>query len=319
MAVYTDVTAEELNVLLERYDIGVLRAFKGIAEGVENTNFYLSTDRGQFILTLYEKRVRTDELPFFIGLMSHLSENGVICPIPVADKSGSILHDIAGKPAALITFLPGYSLRKPAAAHCFSLGCALATLHIAGQSFPLSRVNGLSLSGWTELQKSIGSQADAVIPGLGAYLANEIEVLSGLWPEKLPAGVIHADLFPDNVFFLNDAVSGIIDFYFACNDLLSYDLAICMNAWCFETDHAFNVTKARAFFRGYSSVRPLRPEEIAAMPVLARGAALRFLLTRTHDWFNTPETALVRRKDPVEYWRKLRFHATVASPSAYGF
>ncbi len=318
MAVYTEVTAEELYALLERYDIGPLTAFKGIAEGVENSNYFLGAGNGQFILTLYEKRVSAEDLPFFLGLMEHLAKSGVRCPTPVHDREGRVLQTLAGKPAAIVTFLPGYSLQKPQPAQCRAFGAAVARLHEAGSSFPLKRENSLSLSGWTKLFASIGGVADKIAPGMSAGLARALETLSAQWPRDLPRGVIHADLFPDNVLFLDDAVSGVIDFYFACNDLFAYDLAICMNAWCFELDGAFNVTKAKALFSGYNSVRPLEPEEISALPVLARGAAVRFFLTRLYDWYNTPDTAFVKRKDPMEYWRKLTFHQGVETPGAYG-
>jgi len=304
--------------LLERYDIGSLTAFKGIAEGVENSNFFLNTTDGQFILTLYEKRVAAEDLPFFLGLMEHLAQGGVRCPTPVHDREGQVLRELAGRPAAIVTFLPGYSLQKPQPAHCRAVGAVMAKLHEAGLSFPLKRKNTLSLAGWTRLCASIGGVADKIAPGMSAQLAHALDTLSETWPENLPRGVIHADLFPDNVLFLKDAVSGVIDFYFACNDLLAYDLAICMNAWCFEFDGAFNVTKAMALFKGYNSVRRLEPEEVSALPILARGAAVRFFLTRLYDWYNTPDTAFVKRKDPMEYWRKLSFHQGVETARAYG-
>ena len=318
MAVYTEVTAEDLYALLERYDIGSLTAFKGIAEGVENSNFFLSAGNGQFILTLYEKRVAAEDLPFFLGLMEHLAQGGVRCPTPVHDREGQVLRELAGRPAAIVTFLPGYSLQKPQPAHCRAVGAVMAKLHEAGLSFPLKRKNALSLAGWIRLCASVGGVADKIAPGMSAQLAHALDALSETWPESLPRGVIHADLFPDNVLFLKDAVSGVIDFYFACNDLLAYDLAICMNAWCFEFDGAFNVTKAMALFKGYNSVRRLEPEEVSALPILARGAAVRFFLTRLYDWYNTPDTAFVKRKDPMEYWRKLSFHQGVETARAYG-
>lgn len=318
MAVYTDVSAEDLAALIERYDIGALTAFKGIAEGVENSNFFLGTDSGQFILTIYEKRVSADDLPFFLGLMEHLAKAGVRCPTPVHDREKRVLQKLAGKPAAIVTFLPGLSLQRPQPAHCRALGAGLAKLHGAGLNFPLRRPNALSLAGWTKLFTSVGGVADTIAQGMSAKLAHALEALTKAWPNDLPSGVIHADLFPDNVLFLDDKVSGVIDFYFACNDLLAYDLAICMNAWCFEMDGAFNVTKAKALVNGYQSVRPLSPDELSALPVLARGAAIRFFLTRLYDWYNTPDTAYVKRKDPMEYWRKLTFHLGVKAPSAYG-
>jgi homoserine kinase type II len=318
MAVYTEVAAEELDALLERYAIGDLASCKGIAEGVENSNFFLSTDRAQFILTLYEKRVSPDDLPYFLGLMEHLARNGVTCPTPVHDREGRVLQTVAGKPAAMVTFLQGYSLRKPLPVHCRGLGAALARLHEAGLTFPMKRANALSVAGWEKLFAAIG-EAHKLEPGMAGEIGAELESLGAQWPANLPQGVIHADLFPDNVFFLDGQVSGLIDFYFACNDLLAYDLAICMNAWCFELDHAFNVTKARALLDGYNSVRLLGGSEFEALPVLARGAAMRFLLTRLYDWFNTPPSAMVKRKDPMEYWRKLKFHQSVRTCSAYGF
>ena len=318
MAVYTEVTGEELDALLERYDIGELIACKGIAEGVENSNFFLGTDRAQFILTLYEKRVSPDDLPFFLGLMEHLARQGVSCPTPVRDRDGRVLQTVAGRPAAIVTFLPGYSLRKPLPVHCHALGAALATLHESGLTFPLKRENALSLGGWEKLFASIDGVADKLEPGMAAGIAAELDALRQEWPANLARGVIHADLFPDNVFFLHDKLSGVIDFYFACNDLLAYDLAICLNAWCFEPGREFNVTKARGLLSGYNSVRRLEREEVEALPLLARGAALRFLLTRLYDWFNTPDTAFVKRKDPMEYWRKLRFHQGVRATGAYG-
>jgi len=319
VAVYTEVTAEDVQALLALYDIGALTSFKGIAEGVENSNYFLGTDRGQYILTLYEKRVNARDLPFFLGLMEHVAQCGVPCPIPVHDREGAVLQSVSGKSAALVTFLSGYSLRKPAPSQCKELGATLANFHNASLRFELSRPNALSLAGWTEMAVAAQGLADTLCPGLEAQIARELKELSTAWPESLPHGVIHADLFPDNVLFLNDKVSGVIDFYFACNDILTYDTAICMNAWCFEPDHSFNVTKARAMLKDYNSVRKLSGDEVAALPILARGAALRFLLTRLLDWFNTPDTALVKRKDPLEYWKKLQFHQGIRSASGYGF
>ncbi|WKW50958.1 homoserine kinase [Rhodomicrobium lacus] len=318
MAVYTEVSVEDLDALLAKYDIGHVMAFKGIAEGVENSNFYLGTDKGQYILTLYERRVAAGDLPFFLGLMEHLAQKGVNCPLPVQDREGRILQTLAGRPAAFVTFLPGYSLRRPRPAHCHSLGEALARLHLAGRDFALHRDNALSVRGWQELFTSIEGLADRLVPKISVSLERHLDDIAAHWPTDLPRGVIHADLFPDNVFFLDNRVSGLIDFYFACNDLFAYDLAISMNAWCFEGDGAFNVTKARALFAGYNSVRALEADEVAALPLLARGAAIRFFLTRAFDWFNTPDTAFVKRKDPMEYWRKLAFHDGVKHAGAYG-
>jgi homoserine kinase type II len=318
MAVYTDVAADELAEFLSGYDIGELLSYKGIAEGVENSNFLLHTTSGYFFLTLYEKRVRLSDLPFFLGLMAHLAQHGITCPQPVATRNGETLGTLAGRPAAIIDFLEGVWPRKPAVAHCAAVGQALAKLHLAGRDFPMMRVNALSVSGWRPLYDSAGSRADTLQHGLRALLSDELEHLEKSWPKHLPDGVIHADLFPDNVLFLGDKLSGLIDFYFACNDILAYDVAICLNAWCFETDHSFNVTKARAFLNAYGRERKLSEAEQDALPLLARGAALRILLTRLVDWFNVPPGALVRPKDPLEYVRKLRFQQNVNSIRDYG-
>jgi homoserine kinase type II len=319
MAVYTDVAADELAAFLGAYDIGELRSYKGIAEGVENSNFLLHTTAGSFILTLYEKRVARDELPFFLGLMAHLASRGIICPEPLTNRNGEALSTLAGRPAVIINFLEGIWPRKPNAAHCARVGQALARMHLAGADFPMKRTNALSVSGWRPLFDQAAARADEVQHGLRAFIAAELDHLEGnVWPKNLPQGVIHADLFPDNVFFLGEEVSGIIDFTFACNDMLAYDVAICLNAWCFESDYSFNVTKARAFLGAYGRERQLTCDEQAALPLLARGAALRFLLTRLVDFLNVPAGALVRPKDPLEYARKLRFQQGVASMRDYG-
>ena len=318
MAVYTDVAAEELAAFLAGYDIGELLAYKGIAEGVENSNFLLHTSAGNFILTLYEKRVAASDLPFFLGLMEHLASRGITCPQPVKNRQGSVLGTVAGRPAALITFLDGMWIRRPSPTHCAALGAALAKLHLAGLDFAGKRANTLSVAGWRLLYEHCRARADEVQRDLAAVLAKELARLEQEWPRDLPQGVIHADLFPDNVFFLGDRLSGLIDFYFACTDALAYDIAICLNAWCFESDHSYNVTKGRGLLAAYAAVRPLSAAERACLPLLARGAALRFLLTRLVDWFNVPPGALVRPKDPIEYFRKLRFHQAVKSARDYG-
>src|SRR5512143_432946 len=318
MAVYTDVSDEELEDFIASYAIGALTSFKGIAEGVENSNYLVHTESGRYILTLYEKRVRREDLPYFLGLMQHLVARAISCPLPVKDRAGRTLKELAGRPAALITFLEGLWVRRPNIEHCHALGDALAHFHLAGADFPMFRANDLSLPGWRPLVQAIGAGADEVVPGLAAEIDKELAYLEQRWPFDLPEGVIHADLFPDNVFFLGDKVSGLIDFYFACNDTLAYDVAVCLNAWCFEPDGSFNVTKARAMLQAYEGVRPLSEAELKWLPTLARGAALRFLLTRTYDWLNTDEGALVRTKDPNEYLRKLRFHQRVKSYRDYG-
>jgi homoserine kinase type II len=318
VAVYTDVAAEDLGAFLAGYEIGELLAYKGIAEGVENSNFLVHTSRGYFILTLYEKRVAAKDLPFFLGLMEHLHARGITCPQPVKNKQGEVLGAVAGRPAAMITFLDGMWIRRPTPAHCAALGTALAKLHLAGLDFAGQRANALSVAGWRPLYEHCRARADEVQRDLQAFLAAELAHLEQAWPRDLPQGVIHADLFPDNVFFLGSKLSGLIDFYFACTDALAYDVAICLNAWCFESDHSYNVTKGRSLLQAYAQVRPLSDDERNALPLLARGAALRFLLTRLVDWFDVPPGALVRPKDPLEYVRKLRFHQAIKTARDYG-
>jgi homoserine kinase type II len=318
LAVYTEVSDEALTAFLAEYEIGEVQSFKGIAEGVENSNFLLVTDRGRFFLTLFEKRVKQDDLPFFIGLLEHLAERGVTCPQPVRSRRGEALGRLADRPAVIVTFLDGLWIRRPNARHCASVGAALANMHRAGEGFPLHRPNALSISGWPALLEVAGQRADEVSPGLAAEAAHELSCLQKLWPSGLPEGIIHADLFPDNVFFLHEELSGLIDFYFACNDALAYDLAVCLNAWCFEPDASFNITKGMALFSGYERARKLSANEVDALPILARGAALRFMLTRLVDWLNVPTGAKVVPKDPIEYLKKLRFHAAVKSARDYG-
>src|SRR6516164_3830920 len=265
MAVYTEVPDSELEEFVARYDIGPVASCKGIAEGVENSNYLLHTDRGSYILTLYEKRVKPADLPFFIGLMEHLAGKGIACPTPIHQRSGAALAELCGRPAAIISFLEGMWPRRPTARHCQLLGAALAELHLAGADFPLKRANDLSLAGWRSLFEACRAQAHEVQPGLADDLARELEFLEARWPKDLAVGTIHADLFPDNVFFLEDRLSGIIDFYFACTDFLAYDVAVCLNAWCFEPNNAFNATKARSFIASYKKVRPMPPAEVTAL------------------------------------------------------
>ena len=318
MAVYTDVSADDLTRFLSVYDLGDLLSYKGIAEGVENSNFLVHTSAGNFILTLYEKRVAEDDLPFFLGLMEHLAARGITCPQPVKNRQGGVLGKIAGRPAAIVTFLDGLWIRRPSPGHCSAVGEALARLHLAGGDFKQKRANALSIESWRPLYEHAKARGDSVRQGLCSEIEMELDALEKSWPRRLPQGVIHADLFPDNVFFLGDKLSGLIDFYFACTDTLAYDIAICLNAWCFEVDHSYNVTKGRSLLNAYGKVRALSEAERNALPVLARGAAMRFLLTRLVDWLGVPEGALVRPKDPLEYYRKLRFHQSVKSVEDYG-
>ena len=322
MAVYTEVSDEALRVFLNDFDIGGLVAFRGIAEGVENSNYSLRTTSGDYILTLYERRVNPQELPWFLGLMEHLAKKGISCPLPVHGRDGSALRMLCGRHSAITTFLPGVWPRRVQLAHCAPLGAALAELHRAGADYPVERRNALGPEGWSSLLGRClsdgGGAVDSVKLGLGQELTDALTLIIRQWPERLPRGPIHADLFPDNVFFMDGKLSGLIDFYFAATDILAYDIAVCLNAWCFEPDFSFNITKARALIGAYNAARQLTNAELDALPVLCRGAAIRFALTRLYDWINTPPGALVTRKDPLEYIRRLRFHMTVTDAGAYG-
>ena len=266
----------------------------------------------------YEKGVQRDALPLFLGLMEHLGARGVPCPTPLKGRDGQMLRTLCGRPAAIVTFLDGMWPRRVTPEHCARLGEAMARMHLAGLDFHLGRANTLSVDGWRPLLDASAARAEEVRPGLAEDLEAELDDLESRWPAGLPSGVIHGDLFPDNVFFRADHLSGIIDFYFACSDFFAYDLAICLNAWCFETDGSFNTTKARRMLTAYRKVRDFSADELDALPLLARGSAMRFLLTRLYDWLNTPPGALVTPKDPLEYMKKLEFHRGVQGPGAYG-
>jgi homoserine kinase type II len=318
MAVYTDITDEELGALLADFDLGQPLSLKGVAEGIENSNFLLETETGRYVLTIYEKRVRADDLPFFLGLMRWLAEHGFPSATPVADRHGEMLKSVRGKPCAIVTFLSGLSVRRPTAAHCREAGAGLAQLHLAAEGFPLARHNDLGQAAWAPLFAGLTADAEALKPGLSTTIAADLDHLASAWPKDLPTGVVHADFFPDNVFFQAGRFAGAIDFYFACVDALAYDIAIALNAWCFEPDGSFNITSARQLVAGYESRRPLSEAERQALPVLAHGAAMRFFLTRLADWGATPAGALVRPKDPLEYERKLAVHRAAPDLVLFG-
>ena len=322
MAVYTQIDDEMLYGFLSDYNVGQPLSFQGIAEGVENSNYLLRTDQAHFILTLYEKRVDAADLPFFIGLMQHLADQGIPCPLPVPNKSGEMLSQLAGRPAAMVTFLDGTTAWFPNVAKCAEAGTALANLHLKSAGFEGQRANALGPSGWQQLFSDITQIADQLPAHLPANLLRETEKtlhhIIQKWPTDLPAGIIHADLFPNNALFVGDKLTGVIDFYFACRDIFAYDLAVCLNSWCFEKDNSFNITKSKALVSGYQEMRPLNEAEIDALPILCAGSALRFFLTRLYDLINTPADALVKPHDPMEYWSKLRFHLAAPSASSYG-
>jgi homoserine kinase type II len=319
LAVYTHVSAEEMEALLERYDVGRLVSAKGIAEGVENSNFLVDTDKGRFILTLYEKRVDAGDLPFFLALLDHLADKGRPVPRALKDRGGVQIQTVAGRPACLIEFLTGVSVSHPSPAQAHATGEALGLMHAALRDFASERPNCLGPQGWRDLAARCGTDLDQIAPGLRARVADELAFLDRAWPADLPRAVIHADLFPDNVLMLGDHVTGIIDFYFACTDIRAWDLAVTHAAWCFETDGTgFQPEGAAALISGYDQAFGLSAAERDAFPVLARGAALRFLLTRAWDWLNTPAGALVTRKDPLAFLRRLDFYADAAPATLLG-
>ncbi|PTQ09968.1 homoserine kinase [Sphingomonas oleivorans] len=314
MAVYTQVSAEEMGALLARYDAGELVSAKGIAEGVENSNYLVDTTRDRFILTLYEKRVDAADLPFFMALLDHLADAGLPVPRALKDRAGVQITSVADRPACLIEFLTGVSVSHPTAAQAHAAGVALGRMHAALGSFTQERPNSLGPEGWRDLAARCGGDLDAILPGLSARVAEELALLEAEWPHHLPRSVIHADLFPDNVLMLGDDVTGIIDFYFACTEIRAWDVAVTHAAWCFENDGTgFHPDRAAALIGGYDESFGLSEEERAAFPLLARGAALRFLLTRAWDWLNTPADALVTRKDPLAFLRRLDFYAGATS------
>ncbi|ODU20228.1 MAG: homoserine kinase [Sphingomonas sp. SCN 67-18] len=310
MAVYTQVSAEQMAVLLARYDAGELVSAKGIAEGVENSNYLVETSRRRFILTLYEKRVDAGDLPFFLALLDHLAASGNAVPRAVPDREGRQIHEVAGRPACLIEFLPGVSVTHPTPAQSRAAGEALGRMHGSLASFTGARPNTLGPAGWHALAARCGADLDAISAGLGARVAAELAYIDAHWPADLPRSVIHADLFPDNVLMRGDAVTGVIDFYFACTEVRAWDVAVTHTSWCFEPDGTgFHADRAAALIAGYEAAFGLSEAERTAFAVLARGAALRFLLTRAWDWLNTPADAMVTRKDPLAFLRRLDFYA----------
>lgn len=321
MAVYTEIDDATLAQFGAQYPLSSIDSLKGITQGVQNSNFLLTTAQAKYILTIYESSangVAAADLPFFLGLMLHLSANGLSCPVPLARKDGGLISTVKDKPAALVSFLEGRSVKTPRPEHCRALGAAMAQMHVAGAGFELRRANNHGLANWQALFERCHDRADEVSPDLTRAMERELARLEENWPDNLPAGIIHADLFPDNVFFVQGEVSGLIDFYFACNDFYAYDLAIALNAWCFEADATFNVTKARALLSGYQNVRALSPEEIDAVPILGAGAAMRFLTTRLFDWLNQVDGAQVEPKNPNDFLRRLRFHRSATQPADYG-
>ena len=322
MAVYTQIGAEEMAALVNEFDVGALVSAKGIAEGVSNSNWLLETtgeDGGgaRFILTMYEFRIELEDLPYFLSLLDHLAAKG--CPVPrtIHDREGALFRRRGEKALALIEFLPGISVSEPTVGQARAVGAALAQMHAASADFAGSRANGMGLAEWQRLFDACGPDGLAAIdPELAGLVAEHMPKIAAGWPRDLPRAVIHADLFPDNVLMLGDTVTGLIDFYFACNDLMAYDVAVTHAAWCFDaTGRNFSAELSKALLDGYEAVRPLSAEERSALPLLAQGAAMRFTSSRAYDWLNTPADALVVRKDPMAFARRLQFYA--ANPAIF--
>ena len=317
MAVYTKITPQELTIFLKEYTLDPILKFQGITAGSDNSNYILETHDKKFILTLYERRVNAHNLSFFFTLMNHLNTQAIPCPIPIVKKDNTFISYIKDKPVALFSFLKGSSIENPQNDHCKTLGIATAHLHHAGQNFEMKHRNTISINAWPQLLEECIPQIDEIYPNLRQEITREIATLTTMWSHSLPQGVIHGDLFPDNVFFMNNQLSAIIDFYFACHDAWAYDIAIIINAWCFDHNINFDISKSRAFFEGYQSVRPLTKAETEAMPILARGAALRFLLTRLYDTLHPRKESIILH-DPLDYLARLHFHQHIITATDYG-
>tara|TARA_B100001123_G_C15325066_1_gene1029264 strand:+ start:1357 stop:2325 length:969 start_codon:yes stop_codon:yes gene_type:complete len=320
MAVYTKIPRKELDIFFNRYDLGKVKKFFGIKEGIENTNYFVQTEKNKFILTIYEKRVDEKDLPFFIGLMTNLNNSDFKCPKPIINRNGNYISEILGKKAAVVTFLEGKAKKNLSPDNCYEIGVETAKLHKITQNLSLKRQNNLSLNSWSELFYKVEKDSSKIYKKLPETIKKSLEEIKKNWPNDLPSGIIHGDLFPDNIFFKNNKFTGMIDFYFSCNDFYSFEIAICINALCFDgakENLSFNVTKAKKFIKGYTSVRKLENNEKKYLKVLSQGASMRFLLTRVFDYLNLSKGAIVTVKDPVEYLKRLEFHNNVKSFEDY--
>ena len=322
MAVYTKLSENNLKDFFSKYNLGKLLKFQGIQEGIENSNYFVKTDSGKFILTVYEKRVEEKDLPFFMGLMKNIFNKNFPSPEPIINKNGNYITEIFGKKAAVVSFLEGASKKNLTPDNCYEVGIYTAKLHMITKNLNIKRTNRLSVNSWRLIYRKIQRDCSKIYPGLTKIIERNLEVIEDKWPKNIPRGIIHADLFPDNIFFKGSKLTGIIDFYFSCYDFYALEIAICLNALCFEGKNenlSFNVTKAKKFIDGYSSIRKLTEEEKESLKILCHGAAMRFLLTRVFDYLNLTEDALVKIKDPVEYLKRLEFHNSVKNYQDYFF
>jgi len=322
MAVYTKLSETDLKEFFSKYSIGKIQKHKEIKEGIENTNYFIETEKGKFILTLYEKRVDEKDLPFFIGLMKNLYDKKFPSPEPIINKNGNYISEISNKKAAVVSFLDGKAKKVLDPLDCYEVGVYSAKLHSITKNLISKRVNKLSVNSWKEIYNKVKKDCSKIHPNLSNIIEKNLNEIETDWPKNIPSGIIHADLFPDNIFFNKNKLSGIIDFYFSCNDYYAFEIAICLNALCFEGKNenlSFNVTKAKKFIDGYTSVRNLNDDEKKSLKILCKGAAIRFLLTRVFDYLNLIEGALVKIKDPVEYLKRLEFHESVENYNDYFF
>ena len=322
MAVYTKFSQINIEEILSNYNLGKLDMFKGIEEGIENTNYFLSVNGIKFILTVYEKRIKSEDLPFFSNLMSELNKANFKCPVPILNKQNETLTDYKGKKLMIVSFLEGKAKKNLSPSNCKSIGIEVAKMHNITKNFKLKRQNDLSINSWRNLFNSIKDKCTKINKNLPKLIEENLTDVEKNWPKNLPRGIIHADLFHDHVFFKGNKLSGIIDFYFSCEDFFAFEIAICFNAVCFDgmkDNLSFNVTKAKNFINGYTSIRELNDQEKNSIKVLSQGAALRFLLTRVFDTLNKVDGAIVKVKDPMEYMKRLEFHKNSKSFEDYFF
>ena len=308
MAIYTKVDTHEAKSILKNYNLGELKKIQGIKKGIENTNYLLITTTGKFILTLFEKRVKAKELPFFMNLMLSLNDRKILCPKPIKNKNKKTLFQIKNRQAAICSFVYGKEKNSHTLSECRSIGKNIAKLHMVGKKIKLHRANNLSIKSWIALNQSIKTKANKKIPNIYGFINTLLLDLKKKWPSQLPTGIIHGDLFPDNIFFNKKKFAGFIDFYFSCSDFLIYDIAICINAMCFDKKIKFNKLKANALLKGYSSLRKISKKEFTALPQLLLGASIRFFLTRLHDSINRQKGAVVKVKNPNEFLKRIQFY-----------
>ena len=322
MAVYTKLSEIQLKDFFLKYNLGKLLNYKEIREGIENNNYFINTEKGKFILTLYEKRVDEKDLPFFISLMKNLFDKNFPSPQPIINKNGNYISEISGKKAAVVSFLEGNAKKVLNPENCYNIGINTAKLHLITKNLSGKRQNKLSIDSWRKIYNKVKKDCSKIHQNLPNIIEKNLDIIEKKWPKNIPSGIIHADLFPDNIFFKGNELSGIIDYYFSCNDYYAFEIAICLNALCFEGRNenlSFNVTKAKNFIDGYSSLRKLSEEEKESLKILCQGAAIRFLLTRVFDYLNLIEGAIVKIKDPVEYLKRLEFHNSVKNYQDYFF